>query len=167
VIAAPAWLAVVAVVSLLVFGCGSADSHDESASGTRTAVPGFGEIAFRVDGGPLRRALLADTPQQHSQGLMNRTDLAGYDGMLFRFSSDTTGAFYMLNTPLPLSIAWFDADGRFVSATDMEPCLDRTDCPTYSATGPYRYALEVPQGDLPKLDIGPGSRLELEEAPPP
>ena len=40
---------------------------------------------------------------------MEVTDLQGYDGMLFKFSSDYTGAFYMKDTPLPLSIAFFDA----------------------------------------------------------
>ncbi len=154
-------LAGVVLVSLLMVGCGGGDSSDDSAG--RSRVPGFGEVTFRIDGGTPRHALLAETSEQHSRGLMNRKDLAGYDGMLFRFSRDQTGTFYMLNTPLPLSIAWFDADGRFVSATDMEPCLDRTECPLYAAKGPYRYALEVPQGDLPKLGIGPGSRLEFEE----
>ncbi|MDQ4132945.1 MAG: DUF192 domain-containing protein [Actinomycetota bacterium] len=158
------WRVALLIVGMVAASCGGGNSDGESGSGERTPVPGFGEIAFRIDGGTLRHALLADTTEQHSRGLMNRTDLAGYDGMLFRFPSDTTGTFYMLNTPLPLSIAWFDADGRFVSATDMEPCLNRSDCPTYAASGPYRYALEVPQGDLAELGIGPGSRLELEES---
>jgi uncharacterized membrane protein (UPF0127 family) len=147
---------------MLVLGCGGGSDSGEASRPPGTPVPGFGEIAFRIDGGPRRHALLADSSDQHSEGLKGRRDLAGYDGMIFRFARDTNGSFYMQDTPLPLSIAWFDAAGRFVSATDMEPCLGTTDCPLYSATGPYRYALEVPQGDLEKLEIGPGSRLELE-----
>ena len=34
-----------------------------------------------------RCALLAATVQQQNQGLMGRTDLSGYDGMLFRFDA--------------------------------------------------------------------------------
>jgi len=93
---------------------------------------------------------------------MGVTDLEGYLGMVFRFDTDATGSFYMKDTPLPLSIAWFASDGTFVSAGDMEPCLEAgATCPTYAPAGPYRFALEVPKGALSGLGIGPGTRLEL------
>ena len=57
--------------------------------------------------------------------------------------------------------AWLDTAGRFVSSTDMEPCLDKPDCPTYSAAAPYRYALEVPKGGLGALSIGDGSVISV------
>ena len=125
----------------------------------RTPVPGFGEVAFRIGTGPQHCGLLADTAAQHQTGLMGRSDLSGYDAMVFRFSALTKTPFYMLNTPLPLSIAWFDSAGRFVSSADMAPCLGRTDCPTYASAAAYRYALEVPQGGLSGLGIGPGAQL--------
>lgn len=136
-------------------------------------IPGFGEIAFQVspDGGALPSsaqlcALLAADDTQRAQGLMGRRDLAGFDAMIFRFDQDVTSAFHMRTVPVPLSIAWFDADGAFVSSTDMAPCEDRPDCPEYAATGPYRYAVEVLQGGLEPLGIGPGSRLKLGGACP-
>jgi uncharacterized membrane protein (UPF0127 family) len=137
-----------------------------AAEAARTPVAGFGQTGFRIEGpnadaAALRCALLAETPEQHSRGLMGRRDLAGYDGMVFDFKAEYSGQFYMKDTPLPLSIAWFDGTGRFVSATDMAPCLNRPECPLYSAVRPYRYALEVAQGGLPALGIGPGSRLVL------
>ena len=130
----------------------------------RTPFGDFGEIGFRIEGGSagataMRCALLAETAAQQGLGLMNRTDIGGYDGMLFRFSADTTGSFYMKDTPLPLSIAFFDASGQFVSTTDMAPCIHQTSCPTYPAARPYRWALEVPQGALPRLAVGPGTWL--------
>lgn len=137
----------------------------------RPADPYFLEgasVSFRITGpsgaavaAAERCALVADTDVERATGLMHRTDLGGRDGMLFRFPDDVTAAFYMKDTPLPLSIAWFEADGDFVSATDMEPCLGGGDCPTYAAAGPYRYALEVPQGRLPALGAVPGSRLTV------
>lgn len=141
---------------------------DPYLRGGRARVEGFGQIAFRVDrmASAERCALLAQTERQRARGLMGRKDVAGYDGMLFVFDEDTSGSFYMLNTPLPLSIAWFDGNGRFVSATDMEPCLNGPDCPLYSATAPYRYALEVPKGGLGALGIGPGSVLNIGGACP-
>jgi hypothetical protein len=125
----------------------------------RTPVPGYGEIAFRVAAGPKLCAILAATAQQQARGLMQRTDLAGHVGMLFVFPSDTADSFYMRNTPLALSIAWFNATGKWVSQTDMAPCADRPDCPTYAAARAYRYALEVPRGGLSGLGVGPGSGI--------
>lgn len=164
--------AVTAVLFVAVFLAGSfllSRGADRPADPTllppvgRTPVAGFGEIGFRIEGGPYavaeRCALLATTAKQREQGLMHRRDLSGYDGMLFDFGEATTGTFWMKNTPMPLSIAWFDGAGNFVSATDMEPCLDRPQCPAYAATGPYRYALEVPKGGLTGLGVGPGARL--------
>jgi uncharacterized membrane protein (UPF0127 family) len=127
----------------------------------RTAVPGFGEVGIRIASGPKLCALLAQTQAQRARGLMGRTDLAGHAGMVFVFPSTATDTFYMRNTPMPLSIAWFDATGRFVSAADMVPCADRPDCPQYAATNPYRYALEVPEGGLSSLGVGPGTVLTV------
>lgn len=112
--------------------------------------------------------LLADNEPRRQQGLMWVTDpgLAGYDGMLFAFAHDTTETFWMRNTPQPLNIAFFTADGRFQSALRMYPCGDRADCPLYSPNGPYRYAIEVPAGNLGRLGIGEGSRLTPLPAPP-
>ena len=133
-------------------------------------IPGFGEVSFAVRpeaaGSPTAQlcALLAATQPQRARGLMEVTDLKGYAGMVFRFPEDTTSSFFMRNTPMPLSIAWFAADGRFVSAADMAPCPDQEGCPTYAPAGAYRYALEVPQGRLPELGVGPGSVLQLDGA---
>jgi hypothetical protein len=127
----------------------------------RTPVPGFGEVSFRVASGPELCALLAQTSAQQARGLMARTDLAGHVGMLFVFPSDTKQTFYMRNTPMPLSIAWFDGAGRLVSTTDMAPCPDRPNCKTYSAARAYRYALEVPQGGLGGIGVGSGSAISV------
>jgi uncharacterized membrane protein (UPF0127 family) len=161
-----ALLAVAALTTFVLLGANRpADPKLLEAGGT--PVSGFGEVAFRIRAGPggpggeaaERCALLAETSKQHERGLMGRTDLAGYDGMLFRFSADTSTGFYMKDTLIPLSIAWFDAEGFFVSATDMEPCPDDVGCPTFGAAAPYRYALEVAKGGLPALGIGPGAQL--------
>lgn len=161
------------IAALLVFGFGACiaegANNPPDPDLVEARIGGFGETGFRVTPGPGLQAatpaeqcaLLAATDDQRARGLMEVTDLEGYTGMVFRYSADSTGGYHMQNTPMPLSIAWFAADGTFVSAADMEPCGDRTDCPSYGATGPYRFALEVPLGQLPALGIGPGSRLEL------
>ncbi|HET9444347.1 MAG TPA: DUF192 domain-containing protein [Acidimicrobiales bacterium] len=142
---------------------GANGPEDPSLAG----VPGFSEVGFSVataaSPSPAGRfcALLADTDARRAQGLMGRRDLGGFDAMVFTFPDDTTGAFYMRNVPVPLSIAWFDANGRFVSSSDMAPCPDRDGCPTYAPPGPYRTAVEVLQGDLARLGLGPETTLAV------
>ncbi len=162
-----------AVVALMIGGLaacvatGANRPSDPRLEGRQSRVPGFTEVAFDVRPAPgtahssgANCALLAETPAQVQRGLMDRQDLAGYDGMVFRFSEDNTAGFYMRNVPVPLTVAWFDAAGRFVSSTDMTTCPDQ-DCPTYHPTGPYRYALEVLKGGLGRLGVGPGSTIEV------
>ena len=74
----------------------------------RTAIPGFGEVEIRVVEGPdgedvVLCVLLAETPDQRRQGLMQVSDeaLGGYDGMLFTFPTDDEGGFWMKDTLLP------------------------------------------------------------------
>ena len=92
---------------------------------------------------------------------MEVTDLQGYPGMAFVYADDVQNPFHMRNTPTPLSIAWIAADGSVVSIADMEPCEGGDGCPSYVASGPYRYAIEVPQGDLPALGITESSRVRV------
>lgn len=161
-----------AVVALLILGIFAflakgadkpADPHFEGA--------GFGEIAFRVTRAgdtaataATRCALLAETDAQRARGLMGQRSLDPYDAMVFRFErQDDHGGFWMHNVPVPLSVAWFDGDGRFVASADMDVCGDAADCArrTASPHRPYRYALEVLEGGLDRLDIGPGAVLDL------
>jgi uncharacterized membrane protein (UPF0127 family) len=144
-----------------------------AASDPAPSAPGVTPVGFELVGGRVTAAdgetcdvclWLAADPAARSQGLMGVTDLGAADGMVFRWDEPTTGTFWMRNTPLPLSIAFFGADGSFVSASDMTPCLPPTSdaaCTRYGAAGAYRYAVEVPLGTLGSLAIGPGSRLEL------
>jgi uncharacterized membrane protein (UPF0127 family) len=133
-------------------------------------IRGFGEVGFRVTGpagatttpGRIHCALLARTVAQQRQGLMNRQDLGGYDGMVFQFDGAVETGFYMKDTLIPLSIAWFDASGRFLTSTTMVPCPSATvTCPSYFANAPYHFAIEVRAGGLEGLGIGPGSTLTV------
>lgn len=142
---------------------GAPSTSGAASAGGRTLLPGFEEtmISVRSPLGQLLRwcVLLARTTQQQERGLMQVTDaaLGGYDGMLFRFPSDTMVPFWMRNTPMPLSIAYLDSKGALVSAADMAPCADSPSCPGYPPKGPFRLAIEVPQGGLARLGVEPGA----------
>lgn len=165
-------------LTLLVAACsaggstssGTIDLSDASSGPTspsgRTLLDGFTEVrvvVVRADGTTEEFCLLlADESDEWARGLMEVVDLGDHDGMVFLFPEDRNGVFFMRNTPMPLSIAFLDADGGLVSATDMEPCEDRDGCPTYGADGPYRLAVEVPQGQLAALGLDdPDVTLEL------
>lgn len=175
--------AVLAVVAAawLTAGCSSATTADPSAgpaseaasatspsTGTSLVAPeGFptGTLTVtRPDGSVEQLAVhVADTPALRQQGLMDVTDpgLGGRDAMVFVFAGDVSSAFWMKNTPLPLSIAWFRADGTYVDQADMDPCPAGAQCPTFGASGAYRYAVEVPLGELDALGLVEGSTIAL------
>lgn len=138
---------------------------DPPGDPARVALPGFAEVAIAVqppEGDLLSWCLLAAlTVEQRARGLMEVTDLQGYAGMAFLYDEPSTGAFYMRNTPMPLSIAWIDRSGQIVSTADMEPCEDREGCPTYGPAGPYIAAIEVPQGRLDDLGIVEGATVSI------
>jgi uncharacterized membrane protein (UPF0127 family) len=106
-------------------------------------------------------ALLANTEPERERGLMNRRDLGGYDGMIFGFPHADRVGFYMKDTVIPLSIAWFDPAGRFVSAADMVPCPPGEDCPLYYPAAAASTAIEVERGHLAGLGIGPGATISV------
>ena len=103
---------------------------------------------------------LADTDSERRRGLMGVTDLDGAAGMVFLFEQPRTGAFTMRNTLMPLSIAFFSAEGDYVDAFDMEPCAAEP-CPSYPTPENVTVAFEVPQGGLAELGVGPGAVLAL------
>lgn len=139
-----------------------------SGAGDRSPLAGFGEVALTItdDSGTSCEVcmLLAYDEAQRARGLMEVTDpeLGGYDGMFFLYPEPTAGAFWMRNTPMPLSIAYFDEHGDLVSTADMAPCADDLDCPSYPAGGPFRGVVEVAQGKLGDVWIGPGSSVTVD-----
>jgi uncharacterized membrane protein (UPF0127 family) len=164
VVAVTVGVLLIATGAFLLHRRGQANSSSSASGPQPSRVAGFDQIAFRIrtaEGVARHCGLLALTRAQQDKGLMNRTDLAGYDGMLFVFPTPTTTEFYMKDTLISLSIAWFDASGRFVSATDMTPCLTGDACPLYQAGAPYTVALEVAAGQLAHLGVAAGSMLSV------
>jgi uncharacterized membrane protein (UPF0127 family) len=144
----------------------SSDTTQPVSSQNRTPIAGFRTANFTITpqgGAPEGHCgMLADTDDQRAKGLMGEDNLRGYDAMLFVFPNDINASFYMANVKFPLSVAWFDGNGNFVSEADMEVCPVAADkCPLYGATGPYRFAVETAKGGLDGLNIGPGSALAI------
>jgi uncharacterized protein len=81
------------------------------------------------------------------------------DGMLFVFATQTTGGFWMKNTLVPLTIAFFDSSGKRVRKLSMTPCRTAS-CKIYDPGRSYRFALELRASDpRPAKQLGPLSEL--------
>jgi len=87
---------------------------------------------------------IAATSAARTQGLMGVTRMAADSGMMFVFADNRQRAFWMKDTPMPLSIAFLDANKKIIFLADMAPDT----ITTYGGlnAGQMRYALEVNQG---------------------
>ena len=96
---------------------------------------------------------------------MEVRDLGGYDGMVFRFPTAVAAARSTCSTPCSRCRSPSSArTATFVSAAPTWTRARRTEpgrLPDLSAAGPYTHALEVPQGGLRRLGVGPGSKLAV------
>ena len=104
---------------------------------------------------------VADSQAERERGLMGRRELPDDAGMVFVFPTDSTSAFWMKDTLIPLSIAFYDESGRIVRILDMEPCR-RDPCPLYDPGASYRGALEVNRGAFERWGVREGDVLRLE-----
>jgi uncharacterized protein len=136
-----------AVLVLLLAGCGSNDDSPRAVIQT-----GDGDVIVHVE--------IADTSSERARGLMGRTELAADAGMVFVFPQDSTSAFWMKDTLIPLSIAFYDNGGRIVRILDMEPCW-QDPCPVYDPSAAYRGALEVNKGAFRRFGVEVGDTLRV------
>jgi len=122
-----------------------------------TSEPGESVAKLTLDGASVRPEL-ALTSDARSLGLMNRRP-APADGMLFVFPEPTSSRFWMKNTLVPLTIAFFNADGERVRKLSMTPCKTAS-CPIYDPRRTYRFALELRASDQrPAKKLGPLNEL--------
>jgi uncharacterized protein len=118
--------------------------------GTAVITTPHARISVRVE--------IADNEQTRERGLMFRRRLAPRAGMAFVWREDVAAAFWMKNTLIPLSVAFYDARGRIVRILDMAPC--RADpCPVYDPKTTYRGALEVNRGAFRRWKVHVGDRI--------
>lgn len=101
-------------------------------------------------------AEVADSKEERARGLMERQALQTDHGMLFVYSDEAPRSFWMKNTPLPLSIAFIDANGRIVRVADMKP----HDTTTVPSQRPAMYALEMSRGWFATHGIRAGHKVE-------
>ena len=149
-------LALILMLTLPLAGCGGGDEGDSDAAGPTVVIEtDDGEKAIAVE--------ISDTNDERAVGLMGRTSLPEDAGMLFVYPEPTGGGYWMKNTLIPLSIAFYDADGTILRILHMEPCR-RDPCRIYDPGVQYAGALEVNQGAFERWGVREGDRLGLRES---
>lgn len=106
------------------------------------------------------RVEIASTPAQLEQGLSGRRTLAPNSGMVFLWKGDVRGQFWMKDTTVPLSIAFWGKSGRILRILDMAPCR-RDPCKVYDPKVAFRGALEVNRGTFARWGVRPGAVVTI------
>lgn len=106
---------------------------------------------------------VAKTPEESAYGLMFKRKLGENDGMLFIFSSEQPLSFWMKNTFVDLSIAYFDTRLTLIEIIDMKAAQSelQSHFDSYPSSKPAQYALEMNKGWFKKNNVKTGDKLKL------
>lgn len=130
-----------------------------SSAETRHPTSGLKVIDLAVDRGGKMIAFkveLADTPEAQARGLMFRTALGDFEGMIFPSAVPEPRSFWMKNTPLSLDIIFIGTDGRILNiAANTVPYSTES----VSSEGIASAVLELRAGRAAALGIVPGDRV--------
>ena len=133
-----------------------------AASAHACAQAALPEVTLAVKGHKLT-AEVAANDSSRTAGLMHRRMMPENRGMLFVFAYAQPQSFWMMNTYIPLSIAYVDEQGVIVNITDMKPLTTNP----HPSAKPAKYALEMNQGWFARRGIKAGARVDgLKDAPP-
>jgi uncharacterized membrane protein (UPF0127 family) len=147
--------AILVLVATLAVACG--DGSGESPSGLPT-----GTAVIATSGGEVRVEVeIADTPAARSRGLMGRKSLPDGAGMVFLNDEPAASGFWMKDTLIPLSVAFWGPDGRITDIVDMEPCR-KEPCTIYGQGITWVGALEVNQGFFTQSGVAAGDVVRVE-----
>lgn len=132
---------------------------------------GLATTAVTVEGTRLT-VEVARTPGEQFRGLGGRTWIDPNGGMLFPFATPRATAFVMRDCPIPIDVAFLDADGRVVAIHEMKPEPPRRpgeSAAAYDARlaqhpsgAPVWFALETAGGRLRALGLDVGDRVEID-----
>lgn len=98
---------------------------------------------------------------ERAQGLKWRTHLEPNRGMIFAYPSSQYMSFWMMDTKIPLSIAFIKEDGIVLNIyNEMRPGVIS---PGYASEGICRFAIEMNKGWFEDHGIKAGDRIALTE----
>jgi hypothetical protein len=152
------------VLGLLALACGAADAP--------SAATGAREVAFVSLGGEAFALELALDPATRQRGLSGRSEIPRNGGMLFVFPRPEPSAMVMRDCPVPIDVAFLEADGRVVAVHEMavepprapgeSPGAYEARLPVYASPRPALFAIETAGGRLREVGLAPGARVALD-----
>jgi uncharacterized membrane protein (UPF0127 family) len=142
------------LLSVMLAACRAGDGTPAQDTAVLEFAPAGGTVRLEVE--------IADEPSERARGLMGRASLPEDRGMAFLFDGESTSAFWMKDTLIPLSIGFWDRAGRIVAMVDMPPC-EADPCPKYGPGVPYVGAVEVNLGWFERSGVDIGDRVELHD----
>ena len=142
--------------ALILAGCGgSAPPVETLPTGVLHIETSSEEVLVEVS--------IADTPESRQQGLMGIEEMGEDTGMVFLEDQPVQQAFWMKDTLIPLSIAFWDEQGRIQAILDMEPCREDP-CRLYDPGVTWIGAVEVNEGFFTDHGVETGDTVTLERA---
>jgi len=118
-------------------------------------------IHLKISGYTLS-AEVAYKKESRIRGLAYRNFMKKNSGMLFIFPEASIHSMWMVNTYIPLSVAFLDKNGMILNIIDMSPHTRTRN----SAASKAKYALEMNLGWFSSRSIKAGEKITgLEKAP--
>jgi uncharacterized membrane protein (UPF0127 family) len=112
----------------------------------------WGQVRFQVE--------VANSDITRAKGLMGRTSLPKFSGMIFIYDNPQIVSFWMKNTLLPLDVLYFQSDGRLLDIHEdtvpgsLEPLV---------SSGPVQFVLEINGGLSKTLNFNSDTVLKFVE----
>lgn len=141
-----------------------APSSAQGGLPTREVV--IGSERFRLE--------VAADPAAMYRGLGGRRTIPRNGGMLFVHPAPRPLAMVMRDCPIPIDVAFLDAEGRVLNVHTMPPEPPRRPgedaiayearLPSYPSAGPAQYAIELAGGRFAELGVKPGDRIDVAPA---
>lgn len=125
----------------------------------------FASVVFSAEqiqiGRKIIRVEIADSDEERARGLMYRRGLNENEGMLFVFPREQRLSFWMKNTFIDLSIAFFSKEKQLIEIQEMKAAKSemQTYFESYISARPAQYALEMRRGWFSKNGIKVGDKL--------
>ena len=158
-----AGLAPIALAPLLLLGAVAARSQSPAPGRLPTVSASIGGEHFELE--------VASDPAAQMRGLGGRAAIDPHGGMLFVFPKTRPLAFVMRDCPIPIDVAFLDAQGRVINVHTMQPEAPRAPSESaldyearlhpYPSALPAHFALEVAGGRLAELGVRSGDVLQL------
>jgi uncharacterized membrane protein (UPF0127 family) len=156
-------LAALSLIAVAV-GCSSTNRVASPAPSPSPSGLPIGTLIIQSRSGTIElQVQVAETDKDRQRGLMGVTQLGADAGMAFLFDDPVRTGFWMKDTLIPLSIAFWDAGGRIVDILEMTPCR-KIPCPIYSPSDAYVGAVEANRGFFAGRSVRPGDLISLKRS---